>query len=67
MTKSIYDRLPQIVKSMYNPNDITDIKHAITLCESMLDSIYGNFEEYELKKDITALKRFITKYKTDKI
>lgn len=67
MTKSIYDRLPQIVKSMYNPNDITDIKHALTLCESMLDSIYGNFEEHELKKDVTALKRFIAKYKTDKI
>jgi hypothetical protein len=65
MTKSIYDKLPNIVKSMYNESDITTYKHAVTLCESMLDSIYGNYEdeEKEIKKEITALKKFIAKYK----
>lgn len=67
MAKSIYDKLPPIVKSMYNENEIESYKHAVILCESMLDSIYGNGEEYELKKDITALKKFITKYKGNEI
>lgn len=65
MVKSIYNQLPEIVKSMYNEDQIESYKHAVMLCESMLDSIYGNGEEYDLKKDVTALKRFITKYKRD--
>jgi hypothetical protein len=60
---SIYNKLPQIVKSMFLESEIESQSHAVKLCESMLDSIYGNQEEYELKKDVTALKRFINKYK----
>lgn len=48
---------------MFLESEIESQSHAVTLCESMLDSIYGNQEEYELKKDIIQLKRFIKKYK----
>jgi propanediol utilization protein len=64
MTKlNIYNKLPQIVKSMFLESEIESQSHAVTLCESMLDSIYGNQEEYEMKKDVSQLKRFINKYK----
>ena len=60
---NIYNKLPQIVKSMFLESDIESQSHAVKLCESMLDSIYGNGEEYEMKKDVSQLKRFISKYK----
>lgn len=60
--KSIYNKLPEIVKSMFLESEIQSINHAVSLCESMLDSIFGNGEEKELKKEIAQLKRFIQKY-----